>query len=113
MAAQYDRRPDYCHRQSDLCRALLHARALQFAAYLGSYGLSAILAGDNVRADFRGLLDPRLAASRLLTLPHSPGKRFVSRTSISRLHSGQFKRMVASDVLIDAPQNGQSPLTSL
>ena len=44
---------------------------------------------------------------------HSPGWSDVSRTSIRRLHDGQFKRMVASEVLIGAPQKGQTPSTSL
>ena len=44
---------------------------------------------------------------------YSPGCNVVSRTSIRRLHDGQFKRMVASEVLIGAPQKGQAPSTSL
>jgi hypothetical protein len=44
---------------------------------------------------------------------YSPGWSDVSRTSIRRLHDGQFKRMVASEVLIGAPQKGQTPSTSL
>ena len=44
---------------------------------------------------------------------HSPGWSDVSRTSIKRLHDGQFKRMVASEVLIGASQKGQTPSTSL
>ena len=44
---------------------------------------------------------------------HSPGWSVVSRTSINRLQDGQFKRIVASEVLIGAPQNGQAPPTSL
>ena len=44
---------------------------------------------------------------------HSPGCSVVSRTSISRLHEGQFNRIVASEVLIGALQNGQAPSTSL
>ena len=44
---------------------------------------------------------------------YSPGCSVVSRTSIKRLHDGQFKRMVASDVLIGALQKGHAPLTSL
>ena len=44
---------------------------------------------------------------------YSPGWSDVSRTSIRRLQDGQFKRIVASEVLIGAPQNGQTPSTSL
>ena len=44
---------------------------------------------------------------------HSPGCSVVSRTSITRRQDGQFKRIVASDVLIGAPQKGQTPLISL
>ena len=61
-----------------------------------------VLDGDTVRADVQRLLDPRLASG----LTHSvflPRIQLVSRTSISRLQDGQFKRMVASEVLIGAP----------
>ena len=58
--------------QSDVRRALLHARALQLTTYLGDCGFRAVLDGDNVRADVQRLLDARLATSRLLTLTYSP-----------------------------------------
>src|SRR6476620_6265260 len=44
---------------------------------------------------------------------YSPRSSVISLTSIRFLQVGQFRRIVASEVLIGAPQNGQSPLTSL
>jgi len=44
---------------------------------------------------------------------YSPGCSVASRTSITRRQDGQFKRIVASDVLIGASQKGQTPLISL
>ncbi|HEX6716199.1 MAG TPA: cytochrome C oxidase subunit IV family protein [Pyrinomonadaceae bacterium] len=48
-----------------------------------------------------------------LGMIYSPGCSVVSRTSIMRRQDGQFKRIVASDVLIGASQKGQAPLISL
>ena len=44
---------------------------------------------------------------------YSPRWSVSSRTSIKRLQDGQFKRMVASDVLIGASQYGHVLLISL
>ena len=89
--------------ESHVRRALLHARALQFTSDLGDCGFSVVLDGDSVRAYVQRLLDARLDSDSATEI-YSPGCSVVSRTSIKRLHDGQFKRIVASEVLMGAPQ---------
>ena len=58
--SQHDRRPDYRHHQSDVRRALLHARALQFTTDLGDFGGRVVLDGNTVRVHVQRLPDARL-----------------------------------------------------
>ena len=68
MVLQHDRSNDYRRHESDFCRALLHARALQRAADLGNCGVGFILAGDYVCAHVQRLLDTQLDSQCVLAL---------------------------------------------
>ena len=83
MAAQHDRRDDDRHHESDFCRALFHARALQRTSGLGDCGVGPVLASDTVRADVQRLLDTRLAFDRILVLTRQVEALFPAPRSIA------------------------------
>ena len=74
------------------------------AADLGDRGFGVVLDGDIVCVYVQPITGPGLDSRAVIDVRFTRRVSVVSRTSIKRLHEGQFKRMVASEVLIGASQ---------